>query len=144
MAKTNKLLVVGALGVGAYLLYKKFGTNQGAVLQPVNSPGNMSTIPNSTYNAVNAAAALPGQYGTDQPVNSNATAAQQTALFNWANSSLKPGDLAQFMKMYPSFTAADIAGFMDLFSTNWAPSPAHTTFWNNWRAKYDIDNGTYS
>ena len=144
--KTEKLLLLGGLGVAAYFIYTKY-INPVATLQPSAVPNNLTPIPMTVTNQIQAAASIPGQYGSDTPVNPNATLAQQTTLFNWATQSwgtTQAGDLAQFMKMFPVFTAADINGLMDLINTGFSPSAAHTSFWNNWRARYDIDNGTYS
>jgi hypothetical protein len=145
--KTEKLLLIGGLGVAAYYLYTKYASGSAGTLQPQAVPLNNSTIPQTVTNQLTAASSLSGQYGSDVPINPNATIAQQATLFNWATAAMgtkQPGDLAQFMKMYSLFTATDIAGLLDLINTSFAPSPAHTSFWNNWRAQYDIDNGTYS
>lgn len=148
MAKTSKILLFGGIGIAAYYLYTKYGSGAG-VLSPVPTvpPVSGGNVSYSTLTQVSAASAIPGQYGSNTPINPNATLDQQTTLFNWATAAMgvnQPGDLAQFMKMYPKFTASDIAGLLDLINTGFSSSPAHTAFWNNWRAQYDIDNGTYA
>jgi hypothetical protein len=65
----------------------------------------------------------------------------------WANTSMTPPNLAQFNKMKSSFTNDDWLGLFDLYFNDWiggqGNTAARTVFWNGWRSKYHINDGTF-
>lgn len=69
------------------------------------------------------------------------------AIYAWFNG-LSAGNKAQAYKMYPSMTDSEKASLYDIIINEWQNGgPATTTrvnFWNNWRIKYHILDGTYS
>ncbi len=66
---------------------------------------------------------------------------------SWANASLSPGNLAQFNASEQSFTPDEWAGLFDLYFNDWiggeGNNAAREKFWNDWREKYHINDGTY-
>lgn len=61
---------------------------------------------------------------------------------------LPPNNQAQAFKMLPQMTDSDIAQLSDIIMNVWgkgaSPNAAQTGFWNAWRKKYGILNGTIS
>ena len=148
--KTNEILLLGAAGIAVWYFgfYKPGQLSTQLPSQPVQPllPGatslpGISLQSSASLNPVSIpspGASMSTQTGT----NPNATLAQQTTIFNWANT-LKPADQAQFYAMWSQMTSSDIAGLMDLIVNEWQGgqpvTAARTNFWNAWRVKYQID-----
>lgn len=150
--KTSEILLLGGIGIAVWYLgfYKPSQLTQ---MQP-SAPGGSLPQPllNSATNGLQlqSSASLnpvaipsPGaNMTTANSTNPNATIAQQTTIFNWANT-LNAADQAQFYASWPNMTASDVAGLMDLIVNEWQGgqpvTPARTAFWNSWRLTYKID-----
>jgi hypothetical protein len=140
MAKKNdNLLLIAALAVGGYFLYKK--------MQPaavVAAPGSNLT-PTLTGNYSTAPTVGTGSAST--PLASTANDARIPEINQWINT-LSPANANQARAALLQMSQAEIAGLYDVvhndFYGNGITTDAQRTFWNTWRVKYHVLDGTYS
>lgn len=140
MAKKNdnKLLIAAAVAVGGYLLYKHMNAPT-ATAVPVATPvtTDAGTVIQQAANAQTNAAA--------QPI-PQVAGAYDPSVMNWAQSALKPGDWARFQAVDSAFSPDEWIGLYRLVNAD--PKYGFGTqggglFWDQWRVKYHIDDGTY-
>jgi len=147
--KTNEILLLGGVGIAVW--YFGFYKPSQIIPPAVQSSPTQALLMTATGGSpLQSAASLNpvsipspgGNMTTANSTNPNATLAQQTTIFNWANT-LKAADQAQFYASWPNMTASDVAGLMDLIVNEWQGgqpvTPARTAFWNTWRTTYKID-----
>lgn len=76
------------------------------------------------------------------------TASQLATLQNWAQTSMDAANYAQWTAQQGNFTPVEWAGLADLYFNDWTGgqgnTPARESFWNDWRRKYHILDGTYA
>jgi hypothetical protein len=105
----------------------------GAAAPPVATPATVSPSP---------VAATPLALPVTGPADNRVATIQA-----WANSTLTPGNLAAFNAGESSFTPTEWAGLFDLYFNDWiggqGNNAARIAFWNDWRAKYHVNDGTY-
>lgn len=172
--KKNKIWEYAAILGGAGLLYYFYNKNQTATTTlttsttttPVTTvipPATTATLPPppSTI-APLPVTVVPAQMVTVTPdivapATTAATAATAAAasltdaqqkVIAFMRTDLDEANLAQFLNSYPSFTAAEWAGLYDLIVNDWqggqGNTPARVLFWNTWRSKYHILDGTFN
>lgn len=127
MTKYKKYIIwvgIAVVIILLYLYYKSKAKPAAPVVTTVNPVTGQSTT---------AATAL------------NGTVEVPKAVTDWANG-LQPNNKAQFYKMLPTMTQQDIDGLYDIILNEWGanrmPTPAQTTFWNYWRVKYHVADGS--
>lgn len=136
MSKKNDstLLILAAAGVAGYFLWKN---SQGAAVVP------------ASQTAVNSAGSAPN-YGTGSaqtPVPSTANDPRLTEINQWINT-LSLANANQARQALTMMSQAEIAGLYDIvhndFYGNGITTPQQRTFWDTWRVKYHVLDGTYS
>lgn len=139
MAKDN-LLLIGALALGGYLLYKKSLNTAipgGILPAPVIPPGSNGVITPGLLSAA-PADTMTAATGVSNP--------GDNVILNWFQS-LSPANAQQALSQWPNMTTADKAGLYDLIANDWqggqGNTPARIAFWNSWRVKYHVNDGTY-
>lgn len=139
----NKTIIIGGavLAGGALLYWYWLKQQQPSVIAtaiPAPTPagtlaGTSSTTPLASVPSVSVS--------TSTPVAASAAAA---AVTQWANVGLGPNNLAQFNKALPSMTTDEINQLNNIITNNLWGTPDATAFWNTWRTKYHILDGTVS
>jgi hypothetical protein len=155
--------VLGGAGV-LYYLYSKNKTTTvttTTVATPVISP--VSSLPASTTASVidpgvtqpvtvtvtpDSLLPVVPTVATATPTNAATYSANQQQVIDYFKSDLDEANLNQFLNNEANFTPAEWAGLYDLLVNDWeggqGNTPARVQFWNNWRTKYHILDGTYS
>lgn len=136
MAKDNTMLLLGlaaAAAVGYYFYSKSTNTAAAAA-----SPGG--TLPLSTNQANTGFSSAP-----TPAANANSA----TVVQGWMTSgALDPANQKQALAQFGNMTADEVNEMADIIVNVWgtgsAPSAAQTEFWDAWRVKYHIDDGTYA
>lgn len=138
--KNDWILPVG-LGLGAVVLYMYFKKAQPALADPgIIAPGALpgSVSVNATAPALTTGSTTTGS-GSVSHVN-------DPSILKWAASSMTPMNYAQFQKTEGTFTNDEWNGLYLLVSgdpTYGFGTPGGATFWDAWRVKYHINDGTY-
>jgi hypothetical protein len=130
---TTLLLLLAAAGAGIYYFYSKNSAAAPATSAVPPAPGALvqspgpavySTAPTPAAN-VNSATVVQGWFATLDAAN------KQQAYYQFAN-----------------MTADEVNEMADIIVNVWGtgakPSAAQTQFWNMWRAKYHVLDGTYA
>lgn len=165
MAKKNnsgKWLLLGAVLVGGYFLLKKNAAAAAPSLPPTTPPAPGTTTPVTTTTTTGPTGATPIQSATAAPIVATdltmpADAGQSSlsvpydtrmaTLQQWAEGYMGAGDLAQWNTMKAFFTQDEWNGLYDLYFNAWVggqgATPARTAFWDTWRVKYHILDGTH-
>lgn len=155
MTPKNKkvLIILGVitLVVLIYLWWKN--NNAAAVTQTVTTPSTSATT-TPTTGTVPITSGTPAVTSIGNPVTgqtsqaytaSNGAVDVPSTITQWAQS-LPPNNQAQFFKMLPSMSGSEISSLNDIIINAWGkganPSAAQTAFWNTWRTKYHILDGT--
>lgn len=148
MAKksNNNLLLIAGIGVVAYYLWQKSSTPV-----PVAAlPGSGLTPALNTTPMVTAVQSTPPTVGTGSaatPTPSLANDARIPQIQQWI-ATLDPANAAQATRALPLMTQDEIAGLYDVvhndFYGNGITTDAQRTFWNAWRVKYHVLDGTYA
>jgi hypothetical protein len=127
----NTFLLLGlaaAAGIG-YYFYTKQST-------PAAVPG-AAVLPNPGTGPVT--------YSTAPTPAANVNSA--TVMQGWFNT-LSPGNKQQAFAQFGNMTADEVNEMADIIVNVWGtgsqPSADQTAFWNMWRVKYHIDDGTYT
>ena len=138
--KNNNLLLIAGVGVAGYFLWKKSAAPAaaaapaGSLLTPTLT-GSFSSAPNT------------GTGSAATPLPSVANDPRLTDIRQWI-SSLSAGNQAQANKILPLMSQDEIAGLYDVvhndFYGNGITTPAQRDFWNAWRVKYHVLDGTYA
>lgn len=70
-----------------------------------------------------------------------------STILPWMNN-LGVANKQQALKMYPSMTTAEKTALSDIILNVWTgkrpQTKADTDFWNTWRVKYHIEDGTFN
>lgn len=141
MAKksNNNLLLIAAVAVGGYFLWKKSASP--AVAAPAGS------LLTPTLTATTGSAPNYGTGSVATPLPSTANDPRLADIRQWI-SSLSPSNAGAASTALASMTQDEIAGLYDVvhndFYGNGITTPAQRTFWNAWRVKYHVLDGTYS
>jgi hypothetical protein len=140
-SSTTKLLLVAGVAGVAYYLYKSGALNN---ILPAGAPSAPAAVNplaiTSTQQAVtnSAATSLP-------PVTSNDP--RVTTIMQWMNT-LTGGNKTAALNALPQMSQSEIAGLYDIvandFYGNGITTGPQTTFWNAWRVKYHVLDGTYT
>jgi hypothetical protein len=136
--KRDNLLLIAGIGVGAYLLWKKSATQPPAPLPASNlTPTLTGNYSAPTLGTGSAATPLPST-ANDQRV---------TEIKQWI-SSLSPGNQAAALSALAVMSQAEIAGLYDIvhndFYGNGITTSQQRAFWDAWRTKYHVADGTYA
>ncbi len=150
MAKKNSMTLPLLIGGGALAVWYFFFRNTAAA-----APAPTSAIPGNTanYNGPGIDMASPG---TVSPLTGVSTAAAgyptqnqnntNIVIVNWMNT-LSPANRNQALSQLPNMTVDETNELADIIVNVWAkgiaPSATQTAFWNAWRVKYHILDGTY-
>ena len=132
---TTLLLVAGVAAVG-YYLYTKSAV-QPAVLQSNGLPTTLSTgsLPNT------------GTGSAATPLASTANDPRLLVINQWINT-LSPGNATAARNALMIMSQSEIASLYDIvqndFYGNGITTDAQRSFWNAWRVKYHVDDGTYA
>lgn len=130
--KTKNILAIVIVAILLYVIYKWYLTRAAVQSPGITTDSTTNPVTGQTTTAYTAA---------------NGTVAVPVAVTDWLKT-LPPNNQAQAFKMLPTMTANDIAGLQDLILNLWAagkqPTAAQTAFWNAWRTKYHINDGTVS
>jgi hypothetical protein len=165
MKKQTVIYIVAIVILAAlyyFFIYKKNQTDATAVITipggPIAAPVTQAAVingPPSILAAATAASqtlstvpdviAVPAvQPGVAAPISSSQ---YDATILPWLNS-LGVANKQQALKMYPSMTEQEKASLADIIANVWggkrAQTSADTIFWNTWRTKYHILDGTYS
>jgi hypothetical protein len=141
----NKLLVVGGIGLAGVLAYiwyknKQEGAGAPAASAPASSGGSSSTLLPSTGGGSMTQAPSTGTSSAGA-----FTQAQAQQVANYFQGYLNACDVARWNANVNNFTADEWAGLEDLYFNDWlggqGTTPARTSFWNDWRSKYNILTG---
>lgn len=134
MAKDNTMLLLGlaaAAAVGYYLYSKNSGSIAPVAVTPAGALTNPGTGP-----VVYSSAPTPA-----------ANANTATIVQGWFNT-LDAANKQQALAQYGNMTDAELTELADIIVNVWGtggkPSAAQTDFWNAWRVKYHILDGTYA
>lgn len=145
-SSNNKLLLIAGVAAVGYYLYSK-GSLQSlfGAPAPATTPG-LNTVPM----AVNTAAGIQvGVSNAQQPAMPPVTVndSRVATITQWMNT-LTGGNRTAALAALPVMTQDEIAGLYDIvandFYGNGITTPAQTAFWNAWRVKYHVNDGTYS
>jgi hypothetical protein len=135
MAKDNTMLLLGLAAAAAVGYY--FYSKQSAGVTPAALPaGSLATTTGT-----------PAGFSTAPTPAANANSA--TVVQGWFNSgALDPANRQQAFGQFGNMTADEVNQLADIIVNVWGtggkPSAAQTAFWNAWRVKYHIDDGTYA
>ena len=139
------------LGGGALAIWYFYFRNPAAAAPVTVAPGTPSSLlpagPPTTLPG-----SIPAQTGisstaTGQPiVNQNNST---IAITSWANSGvLSPANRNQLFSQLPNMSVDETNELADIIVNVWgkgiAPTTAQSLWWNNWRVKYHVDDGTYT
>lgn len=165
--KQSTVALLAVAGIGAYLWWKSKQTQaQQTVLASGAPPGPVSPLPTSPLQPVSpppvtvaapaAPVATPGTVQTQvqNAVQSGSQVVQDlcySRVTSWFNT-LDAGNKAQAFAQLPNMTEDELTALCLIFD-QWAAG--HTTvaqgmpqsyidFWNSWRVKYHILDGTYA
>lgn len=137
--KKNDWILPVALGLGAVGLYMYFKKAQPALADPgIIAPG---ALPGSTTLDTTAPAS-----GSTVTSSGSLSHVNDPSVIKWAAASMSPMNYAQFQKTEGTFTNDDWDGLYLLVSgdpTYGFGTSGGATFWNAWRVKYHINDGTY-
>lgn len=141
--KNNNTLLYIGLAVGAYFLYQRSKNQNGVAVPAPVTP--VALLPPST----NIAAPVAVTATTGRASNNSALLPD---VLKWAQPTptggLSPANSARFFAVQNLFTTDEIDGLNDLVVNDWeggqGNTAARTAFWNNWRVKYHIADGTYN
>jgi hypothetical protein len=130
MGKDNTILYLGlaAAAAAAYYFYNRQSTAPAAAALTTTN-GTPSGFTTATTPAANANSA--------------------TIVQGWFNSgALDPANKQQAFAQFGNMTADEVNELADIIVNVWgtgsSPSAAQTAFWDEWRVKYHIDDGTYA
>lgn len=146
-SKAGLIIGIAVVAILAYLWYKNGGMSP--LVTPATVPGvtgastDMGTPVSSTV-----ANPVTGQASTTW-LASNGTVDVPFSVQNWVQTGMGPQNQAQFMKMLPSMTGADMSGLNDIIINQWGkgaqPTQQQEAFWNGWYARNGFPiNGTFS
>lgn len=157
MNKGQKLIsiYVGLVAL-AVLIYLWWKNNSAATVvsptatTPATSPNTTSTTGPVPVTANTTYVAQVQNPVTGQTSNSyyaaNGTVEVPAVVIQTAQSDWGPNNFAQFLKMLPQMSASEIQSLNDLMVNAWGkgatPTAAQVSFWNAWRSKYHIEDGT--
>jgi len=127
-----------ALGLGVLLVLTKKSTPASSLLTtnaPVPADGPVAYLP-------------PAAPISNVVVSQSIDPAQLAIVRQWFDS-LDAANKNQAYAQLPNMTSTDIAGLVDLIDNAWGSGIDKTTdseraFWNAWRLKYHILDGTYA
>ena len=164
MKKQTIIIIVAIAALAAlyyFFIYKK---NQTAAAPATIAPGVPSAAPVSQAAVVNGPPSVNATAtGASQILTGNATDATpapqpgavasvdptqyDAIILPWINS-LGVNNKQQALTMYPQMTASEKASLADIIANVWTgnrpQTSADTLFWNAWRVKYHILDGTYN
>jgi len=169
MAKKNHMwewaAILGGAGILVYLYNKNQTTavttttvTTPAIISPISSlpasatavaqidPGTIA-IPTVTVSPETLA---PLSVATVAPAatSSSSYSANQQTVINYFKTDLDEANLNQFTNNLANFTPAEWTGLYDLLVNDWeggqGNTPARKQFWDTWRVKYHILDGTYA
>lgn len=172
MKKETIIIIVAIAALAAlwyFFIYKKKQTTTPAVSmiapgEPVAAPVTQAAVvngpPSMNATAIGASQTLTTVPETTAPsVVSPRPAVQpgvvvpitssvyDATILPWMNS-LGINNKTQALKIYPSMTDAEKASLADIILNVWGgkrpQTPQDTAFWNAWRVKYHVNDGTYS
>lgn len=145
--KNNTMMLVGiAAVIGAVWYFTKQPATAAAAV-----PAGGTPLP------ATPAGAIPGQVTTNSVQAAPAVDTSATSSFTNSNldlvisqwfDTLDPANRAQAYAQYPNMTVDEKNQLGDIivnvFDKFLKPSSAQTQFWNAWRVKYHIEDGTYA
>jgi hypothetical protein len=138
--KSDNLLLIAGIGVGGYLLYKY------VVAPPV---ATAAPVPNLTPTLTGNYSAAPtlGTGSAQTPMPSTANDPRLIEINQWI-STLSAGNASAARAALTQMSQAEIAGLYDIvhndFYGNGITTDAQRSFWNAWRVKYHVADGTYA
>jgi|SRR5882672_8809686 len=160
MAKKKDNLVqwglILAAGFGVYYLYKK---NQAATTTITTTTTPVAVLPiTPTASVIDPGMTAPitltiapeslAPLTTTVPTANATHSANQQTVIDFFTTDLDEANLNQFHNSMNQFTADEWAGLYDLLVNDWegggGNTPARKQFWDTWRVKYHILDGTYN
>lgn len=163
--KKSTLIIVILIAVAAiwYFFIRKTDASNSAAAAVITPGGGLTadgTSPvmspnlNATATAPSQTLTAPAVISQGAPASLNPTAeaiidpSQYDAIItNWMNG-LGSANKLQALSIEPSMTLTEKAALADIIANVWtskrAQTAADTTFWNAWRVKYHVLDGTYN
>lgn len=132
MDKTQKILLFGGLGVGAFLLYRMMNNQAPVISMTAASPSE--SLPNTS-----------GAMSTVQQVAASSipdVAAEDAAIEQWI-ATLTPANAAIMQAALPTMPQSDLDGMTDILINHWLKgdtniTPSELAFWNYFYPKYHL------
>jgi len=166
MKKQTVIIIVAIVALALLWYFFVYKKNQTAGASPVVAPGIPQAAPVSQAAVVNGPPAqLATATGASQTLATPATALDVSTavqpvyttaidssqydaiILPWMNS-LGVNNKQQALAMYPQMTQTEKATLADIITNVWGgkrpQTSADTQFWNTWRVKYHILDGTYN
>lgn len=146
--KRKTIIIVGVLVIAIliFLWIKNRKSATGATTAGTATGGGASGSTGGTPATTTNTNPVTGQ--STQQYTAAGGAEVPTAVTNWAKQGMGPANQAQFFKMLPSMTSSEINQLYDIIINAWGkgvnPTPAQVQFWDTWRVKYHILDGTYN
>lgn len=144
--KSDNLLLIAGIGVGGYLLYKHMSAPPQTAVAPL-SPIPANVLPPG----MTATSVIPPNIGTGSmstPEPSVANDPRLTDINQWIGTIGSAANQNAARAALAVMTQAEIAGLYDIvhndFYGNGITTDAQRTFWNAWRVKYHVLDGTYA
>lgn len=137
MAKKTNYLLIGAVAAVGYILWKRSAAAPAAAATAPNIPPTLTATTGSGYTA-------PAQLTTAGPV-SQPTNAVPADIYQWI-ATIPPNNQVQAKNALLLMSAQEIAGLEDIvhndFYGNGITTSAQRLFWDTWRVKYHVLDGT--
>lgn len=146
--KNNTLLLVGGVAVVGFLLWKRSAAAQLPAPVPTGAPGLNPTLNSALVTPTQAmTATTANQVQPSQVVTVAAGNQVPPDILQWVGT-LSPANQVQAKNALQVMTSQEIAGLEDIvhndFYGNGITTPAQRTFWDAWRVKYHVLDGTVS
>lgn len=164
MKKQTVIIIVAIAALAALYYFFIYKNNQTATTPGIITPGATGAAPVSQAAVVNGPPSVNATAtGASQILTGSATDATpapqpganaainstqyDAIILPWINS-LGVNNKQQALTMYPQMTANEKAALADIIANVWTghrpQTSDDTAFWNQWRVKYHILDGTYS
>lgn len=144
--KDNTLLI--GLGIAAVLggVYYFSRDTAAAPSSPgVSNPGG--ALPGTVSSNLNASTSIAQQQAPTTTAGTGTASSQDLVLTNWFDS-LDPANKNQAYAMLPNMTTDEKNQMANIIVNVWmkqvSPTSDQVNFWNTWRVKYHIEDGTFA
>jgi hypothetical protein len=134
-SSNTNLLLIAALAAGGYYLYTRSAVTATPVVPNIPTTLSAGSLPNT------------GTGSAMTPLASTANDPRLTVINQWV-ATLDPANANQARNALAVMTQDEIAGLYDIvqndFYGNGITTDTQRAFWNAWRVKYHVLDGTYA